>query len=133
MLTIYKSFRRPHFNYGDIIYHQAYNVSFHQKLESVQYSALTITSAIRKTSTEKVYNELSLETREKRRWYRKLCFFDKVYKDHSSKYLFLEKMKLIAFFSLKYSKAKFPLLFYSEKWRNTAEIQGKSNDSLLFT
>ena len=46
---------------------------------------------------------------------------------------FLEKMKLIAFFSLKYSKAKFPLLFYSEKWRNTAEIQGKSNDSLLFT
>ena len=39
----------------------------------------------------------------------------------------------IAFFSLKYSKGKFPLLFCSEKWRTTAEIQGKSNDSLLFT
>ena len=36
-------------------------------------------------------------------------------------------------FSLKYSKGKFSLHFGSEKWRNTAEIQGKSNDSLLFT
>ena len=27
--TIYKSFIRPHFDYGDIIYDQAYNVSFH--------------------------------------------------------------------------------------------------------
>ena len=39
-------------------------------------------------STEKLYNELSLETLEKRRWYRKLCCFYKVYKSHSPKYLF---------------------------------------------
>ena len=49
--TIYKSFIRPHLDYGDIIYDQAYNVSFHQKLESIQYnSALAITGAIRGTS-----------------------------------------------------------------------------------
>ena len=28
LLTIYKSFIRPHLDYGDIIYEQAYNVSF---------------------------------------------------------------------------------------------------------
>ena len=88
LLTIYKSFIRPHLDYGDIIYDQAY-VSFHQKLESIQYnSALAITGAIRGTSTEKLYNELGLETLEKRRWYRKLCCFYKVYKSHSPKYLF---------------------------------------------
>ena len=89
LLTIYKSFIRPHLDYGDIIYDQAYNVSFHQKLESIQYnSALAITGAIRGTSTEKLYNELGLETLEKKRWYRKLCCFYKVYKSHSPKYIF---------------------------------------------
>ena len=89
LLTIYKSFLRHHIDYGDIIYYLEYNVSFHQKLESIQYnSVLAITSAIRGTSTEKLYNELGLETLEKRRWYRKLCCFYKVYKSHSPKYLF---------------------------------------------
>ena len=46
---------------------------------------------------------------------------------------FWRRWPCIAFFSLKYSKGKFPLLFCSEKRRSTAEIQGKSNDSLLFT
>ena len=36
LLTIYKSFIRPHLDYGDIIYDQTYNTSFHQKLESLQ-------------------------------------------------------------------------------------------------
>ena len=89
LLTIYKSFIRPHLDYGDIIYDQAYNVSFHQKLESIQYnSALAITGAIRGTSTEKLYNELGLETLEKRRWYRKLCCLYSVYENHSPKYFF---------------------------------------------
>ena len=35
LLTIYKSFIRPHLHYGDIIYDQAYNASFHQKLDSI--------------------------------------------------------------------------------------------------
>ena len=35
LLTIYKSFIRPHLDSGDIIYDQAYNASFHQKLEPI--------------------------------------------------------------------------------------------------
>ena len=87
LVTICKSFVKPHLDYGDVIYDQAYNVSFHQKLESIQYnSALSITGAIRGTSTEKL--KLGLETLEKRRWYRKLRCFCKVYKSHSPKYIF---------------------------------------------
>ena len=35
LLTIYKSFVRPHLDYGDIIYHQPNNESMNNKLESV--------------------------------------------------------------------------------------------------
>ena len=67
--TIYKSFIRPHLDYGDIIYDQAYTALFHQNTESVQYnSGLAITGAIRGTSKEKIYHELDLESLEKRRW-----------------------------------------------------------------
>ena len=56
--------------YGDIIYDKTYNSSFHQNLEKIQYnSALAITGAIRGTSKEKRYQELGLESLEKRRWY----------------------------------------------------------------
>ena len=68
LLTIYKSFIRPHLDYGDIIYDQAYSALFHQKIESVQYnSALAITGAIRGTSKEKIYHELGLESLEKKK------------------------------------------------------------------
>ena len=61
LITIYKPFLRPHLNYGDIIYDEAYNASFHHKLELLQYIAcLVITAAIRGTSKEKVYQELGL-------------------------------------------------------------------------
>ena len=63
LLTIYKSFIRPHLDYGDVIYDQAYTASFHQKIESVQYnSVLAITGTIRGTSKEKLYHELGLES-----------------------------------------------------------------------
>ena len=56
---------RPHLDHGDVIYDQAYNVSFHQKLESIQYnSSLAITGAIRGTSAEKIYNDLVLENED---------------------------------------------------------------------
>ena len=54
LITIYKVFARPHLVYGDILYDQAFNLSFQQKLEFMQYRAcLAITSAIRDTSREK--------------------------------------------------------------------------------
>ena len=78
LLTIYKSFRRPPFDYGDVIYDRASNESFQYKLESVQYNAaLAITGAIRGSSREKLYQELGLESLKSRRWYRKLCLFFK--------------------------------------------------------
>ena len=89
LLTIYKSFIRPHFEYCDNIYDQTYKTSFHQKLDSIQYNAaLAITGAIRGTSKEKLYDELGLETLEKRRWYRKLCCFFKIFRYKCPKYLF---------------------------------------------
>ena len=40
---------------------QAYNLSFHQKLESIQYNAaLAVIRAIRGSSKEKLHQELSL-------------------------------------------------------------------------
>ena len=78
LITIYKAFIRPHLNYGDILYDQAY-MSFHQKLESVQYNAcLAITGAIRGTLKEKLYQEKGSESLQLHRWYRKLGMFYKI-------------------------------------------------------
>ena len=60
---MYKAFIRLHLDYGDVVYNQLYNMSFHQKLESIQYDAcLAITGAMRSTSKEKLYQELGLES-----------------------------------------------------------------------
>ena len=88
LLQIYKSFVRPHLDYGDIIYDKTFIGSFQKKLETIQYNAaLTITGAIRGTSREKVYSELGLESLQDRRWYRKLCVFYKILDNMSPKYL----------------------------------------------
>ena len=50
-MTIYKVFARPHLNYGDILYDQAYIIS-----------CLAITGAIRGTSNEKLCQEFGLES-----------------------------------------------------------------------
>ena len=56
LLTIYKSFVRPHLDYDHVIYDQPNNTPLSDKIESVQYNAvLEITSAIRGTSNEKLY------------------------------------------------------------------------------
>ena len=57
----------PHLDYGDIIYDKAYNSSFDQNLEKIQYnSVLAITGAIRGTSKENLYQELGLESLSKK-------------------------------------------------------------------
>ena len=49
-------------------------VTFHDKLETVQYNAtLATTGAIRETKTEKLYRELGLESLQNRRMLRRLC------------------------------------------------------------
>ena len=89
LITIFKSFIRPHLDYGDIIYDRAYNTSFHQNIESIQYNAaLAITGAVRGTSREKLYQELGFESLQQRRWYRKLCCLFKIINNQSPSYLF---------------------------------------------
>ena len=76
LLKIYKTFIRGRLDYADVIYDQAFNSTFHDKLESIQYNAsLAITVAIRGTSAKKIYQELGLENLKSRHWFRKLCHF----------------------------------------------------------
>ena len=89
LVTIYKSFVRPHLNYEEILYDQVLNNSFHERIESVQYNtALAITDPIRRSSREKLYQELCFESLQQRRWYREVCFFFKIIKNQSPKQLF---------------------------------------------
>ena len=78
---MYEAFVRCHLDYGDILYDQAHNALFHQKLESLQYNAcLAITGAMRGSSREKLYQELGFESLQQRLWYRKLFSLYKVFK-----------------------------------------------------
>ena len=48
LLTIYKSFTRPHLDYGGVVYDQPSNDAFSSKLEAVQHNAvLAIVGAIK--------------------------------------------------------------------------------------
>ena len=83
LVTINKSFIRPHLDYEDLIFDQAYNKSFHEGFGSLQYnSLLAITGAIRGTSKEKFYQELGLESFQHR-----LSTFYKIFKNQSPRYL----------------------------------------------
>ena len=54
------------------------NVSFSQKIESIQYNAaIAITGAITETSQLKLNKELGLESLKFRRWFNKLTAFYK--------------------------------------------------------
>ena len=89
LLTMYKAFVRPHLDYGAIIYDEAYNETFHKKLESIQYNAyLALSGAIRGSSRQKLYHELGWESLQCQRWYRKLCLFYKIFKENKPVYLF---------------------------------------------
>ena len=84
LVSIYKAFVKPHLNYGDILYDQAFNSYFHDSLESIQYIAcLAIMAAIRGTSREKLSQESGLK-----RCYRKLCLFYNVFKNEHPQYFF---------------------------------------------
>ena len=79
LLTIYKSFVRPHLDYGDVIYDQPNNSRLSDKIETVQYNAaLAITGAIRGTSKEKLYQELGLESLKDRGWLRRMSYLHKI-------------------------------------------------------
>ena len=89
LITVFKSFLQPLYDYGDIIYDRAYNTLFHQNVESIQYNAaLAITSAVRGTSREKLYQELGFEFLQQRYCYRELCCLFKIINNQLPRYLF---------------------------------------------
>ena len=89
IMTMHKASVRPHLDYGDTIYDEAYNEKFHQKLEPIQCNTcLDLSGGIRGSSREKRYHELGLESLQCRLWYRKLCLFHKVFKNNKPVYLF---------------------------------------------
>ena len=88
LLTIYKSLIRPHLDYCDIIYDQPHNEAFCRMIESVQYNAsLAITGTIKGSSSDRIYQELGLESLRDRRWYRRLVYFFNIITQNSPRYL----------------------------------------------
>ena len=80
---------RSRLDYADIIYDQAYNSALDDKLESAEYNAcLVITGGIRGTSTEKLYQELGLESLKSKGRLRKFCHFYNISNEKSPSYLF---------------------------------------------
>ena len=72
LVTIYKSFIRPHLDYGNFIYDRPNNNSFNENIEAVQYNAaLAITGTIKEKSRDILYQELGLESLSSRRWSRR--------------------------------------------------------------
>ena len=79
LLTMYKSFFRPYLDYSDIVYHQANNQSFSNKMKAVQYNlAFAITNTSKGTSRTKLYKELGIESLSLRRWFRRVCTLYKI-------------------------------------------------------
>ena len=86
---LYKSYVRPHLDYGDVLYHAPHSecelshtpflTRNMEKLEQSQYSAaIAITGAWKGTSREKYYDELGWESLNLRRWSRHLILFYKI-------------------------------------------------------
>ena len=56
LLTMYKSFIKPHLNYGDILYDKPSNKNFQNRMQKVQYRAwLAIAGGVQGTSRERLY------------------------------------------------------------------------------
>ena len=61
LITIYKAFVRPHLDYSHVIYNKAYNETFHQKFESIQYNACQAQlGATWRSSREKILTKVKL-------------------------------------------------------------------------
>ena len=56
LTAIWWLFIRPHLDYGDIVYDQAFNESFHKNIESIQYNTvIAIIGGMRVTSSVKPF------------------------------------------------------------------------------
>ena len=89
LITIFKTFIKPPLDFEDVVFGQAFNNSLHQRLESIQQkSALAITGVIGRTSKEKLYQELTFQSLQFRRWFLKLSLCYKIMKNEFEYSLF---------------------------------------------
>ena len=108
LIQIYKSFKRPHLDYCDVIYHKPTyddffskyyceraksdpvnaNHEFTYKIESIQYNAaLAITACVGGTSRKKLFAELGLTSLYDRRRFHRLSLFYKILNQLTPEYL----------------------------------------------
>ena len=76
LLINYRSFIRPHLDYGDVSNDQHSNASYSNKIELVQYN-MALTGAIKGSSRDKLYQELRLEYFQQIKRIRRLCLLCK--------------------------------------------------------
>ena len=125
LLTIYKSFVRPHLDYGDILHDKPGNLNSESKIEKVQYkTCIAITGAIQRTSRDLLYDELGLMSLSKRRWCNKLIFFYKIVNGILPDYLH----SCIDFFS----QNKYPLRSVSSGKLECIPLRTKSFSKIFF-
>ena len=98
--TVNKCLIWPNLGYEDVIYDQLNLSSLTKKIESVQCNTtLAVTGAIRRTSKEKLYQELGFISLKDRRWLRRLCYLYKIVYTKQTAYLY-DPMKLSNLFYL---------------------------------
>ena len=74
----YKLYIRPHFDYGDVIYHNQRADLMHL-VEQTQYKAgLVVSGCWQGTSREKLYKELGWVSLTDRRWFHRMTIFYKI-------------------------------------------------------
>ena len=53
LITIHKTFIRPHLDYGDVIYNHAFSESYQERLESIRYNVvIAVTGTTKGASSE---------------------------------------------------------------------------------
>ena len=89
LISLYKSFIRPHLDHADITYDQPSHLNLCNKIETCQYNAaLAITGAIRGSSKERLYQERGFEYLSLRRWLKRLSTFYRIARNKFPGYLY---------------------------------------------
>ena len=93
LLPIYKSFKRLHLDYDDVIYDQPLNESFSKRTESVQYKAALAITRVIQGASQKLYEELGLVHLHQKHFMRRLCLYHKVFHSKIPKYSLIPSMR----------------------------------------
>ena len=55
LVTNFKTFVQSYLDYGDVLYNQAFNSAFYDKLESIQYNACLVITGVVRGTREKIF------------------------------------------------------------------------------